>query len=92
MRRPGYERERRRRRQFVRDRLNMQGVHLGDGVWQATCTTCWQVKSLPVRDWFADHIIPVAAGGSEDGPLRLSCAACQRRQGGLIANRRQRRG
>ena len=29
---------------------------------------------------------PVALGGSEDGPLRLSCAECQIKQGSKVAN------
>jgi len=86
-RRPDYDRERRRRRKFVRDQLNMHGVHIGDGVWAATCATCGRSKSLPIRDWLADHITPVSAGGSESGPLRLSCVQCQRRQGGHIGSR-----
>lgn len=30
----------------------------------------------PPNDLTADHIIPVARGGSEDGPLRVLCRSC----------------
>lgn len=88
-RRPGYDSERRRRRAFVQAALNAQGERLGDGLWRARCPACGEVKALALREWQADHIIPVCAGGYEDGPLRLSCSLCQRRQGGREANRRR---
>lgn len=83
-RRPGYDKERRRRRDFVLAELRRRGRPLGGGVWVAVCTTCGREKRLQLKNWTADHVVPVCGGGREQGVLRLSCAACQRRQGGLL--------
>ncbi len=92
MRRPGYDAERRRRRQFVKDMLSATGTYLGDGLWLANCTLCHRRLALPLAQWTADHVIPIAAGGTESGPLRLSCMRCQRAQGGREGQRRQTHG
>ena len=86
--RPGYDAERRRRRAFVKAELHHVGEHLGNNVWLAVCELCGVPKALPFSEWWADHVHPVALGGSEAGPLRLSCASCQRRQGARLARER----
>jgi len=83
--RPGYEADRRRRREFVRTQLRQHGEREGAG-WRAQCQVCGHVRVLPISRWWADHVTPVALGGSEDGPLRLSCAECQIKQGSKVAN------
>jgi 5-methylcytosine-specific restriction enzyme A len=35
----------------------------------------------PSRDLTADHAVAVAAGGPEDGPLRVLCRPCNSRRG-----------
>jgi hypothetical protein len=87
-RRPGYAALSRRRREFVRRHLKDHGTHVGDGLWQAQCCVCSRTLTLPMREWWADHITPVAMGGREDGPLQLSCGDCQRKQGSVIGNAR----
>lgn len=34
----------------------------------------------PSSDLTADHVVPVAAGGSEDGPLGVLCRQCNARK------------
>jgi 5-methylcytosine-specific restriction endonuclease McrA len=60
---------------------------MGGDVWLAVCHVCGKPKVLPVREWWADHIVPVVQGGHECGALRLSCASCQRKQGARVAHR-----
>ena len=36
----------------------------------------------------ADHVVPVALGGDEDGELRVMCKSCNSRGGAAITNRR----
>ena len=87
-RRPDYDADRKRRRAFVRQHLRDNGQEVDRGVWLATCQVCGQVRALPLSDWWADHIHVVARGGSEHGPLRLSCKLCQLKQGSTVANER----
>jgi hypothetical protein len=68
--------------------LNQTGVYLGDGMWQAACPLCRRLLTLPLREWWADHVVAVGSGGHESGMLRLSCAQCQRRQSGKVRGRR----
>jgi hypothetical protein len=84
-RRPGYDAERKRRRAFVRAHLRQHGERI-DGKWQAVCQVCGRTRILPLARWWADHVTPVALGGDEHGPLRLSCAECQVKQGSQVAN------
>jgi hypothetical protein len=85
-RRPGFAVEQRRRRAFVRSQLRQHGQEVSRGVWLATCQVCGKTKTLPLSRWWADHITPVALGGSESGPLQLSCAECQIKQGSAVGN------
>lgn len=87
-RRPGYAADQRRRRAFVAGYLRLHGEQVQRGVWRARCSLCGQVKTLPLSDWWADHVDPVASGGRERGELRLSCKACQLRQGSQVGNAR----
>lgn len=87
-RRPGYNADSRRRRKFVERALHADGVREGDGDWRAVCQVCKQLMTLPLSDWWADHIIPVADCGEEGGPLRLSCKYCQLKQASRIGNER----
>jgi hypothetical protein len=87
-RRPGYAADRKRRRKFVEHALRADGVRTPDGQWRATCTVCRQTMTLPLSDWWADHITPVAQRGEEGGPLRLSCKYCQIKQASMVGNAR----
>jgi len=85
-RRPGYSRDAKRRRKFVERALRQDGERVGSDEWRAVCTVCKQLMTLPLSDWWADHINPVADRGEEGGPLRLSCKACQIKQAARIGN------
>ncbi len=87
-RRPGYVADHKRRRAFVVAHLRQHGEQVERGVWRARCQVCGHVKTLRISDYWADHVTPVAAGGSEHGPLQLSCKACQITQGSQVANAR----
>ena len=87
-RRPGYSRDAKRRRKFVERALRQDGERVGSDEWRAVCTVCKQLMTLPLSDWWADHINPVAEGGEEGGPLRLSCKHCQLRQASRVGNAR----
>lgn len=41
------------------------------------------VDPHPATDLCADHVIPVGAGGSEDGPLSVLCRSCNSRKNKL---------
>lgn len=56
--------EQQRRRQAVADHVAVHG-------W--LCPGDETHASHPCDDLTADHIMPVAAGGREDGPLRVLC-------------------
>jgi hypothetical protein len=87
-RRPGYSADRKRRRRFVERALRADGVRMADGQWRAVCQVCKQTMTLPLSDWWADHILPVAQRGDEGGPLRLSCKYCQLKQASRVGNAR----
>lgn len=87
-RRPGYASDQKRRRAFVAAHLRQHGEQVRRGIWRARCPLCGHVKELPISDWWADHVDPVAAGGTERGELRLSCKECQLRQGSQVGNSR----
>jgi hypothetical protein len=40
----------------------------------------YDVAAHPSEDLTSDHVIPVAAGGREDGPLTVLCRACNTRK------------
>lgn len=56
------------------------------------CQHCWKDLSglsRPVDDLHLDHIIPLAASGSNDPTnFQLSCASCNRRKGKALENHR----
>ena len=87
--RPGYNSsaEIRRRRKVVAQFLAENGQTNDDGLLIALCPQCghWRVKFI------ADHITPIAEGGSEDGPLQVHCSVCSGRQGARLAARKKRR-
>ena len=79
--------ERKRRAAIVSAWLSVHGRALENGDVIARCPDCRQMK----RNFVADHVLPLAQGGSEDGELRVHCASCSGRQGArLAALRRQR--
>jgi 5-methylcytosine-specific restriction protein A len=41
----------------------------------------WQREAHPSLDLTADHVVPVAAGGIESGPLRVICRQCNSARG-----------
>lgn len=41
----------------------------------------WQREPHPSTDLVADHIVAVAAGGAESGPLRVLCRRCNSARG-----------
>jgi hypothetical protein len=88
-RRPRYAdtEELKRRGAAVRAWLGANAVVGEDGKRYACCPDCftWQTQFV------ADHVVPVALGGGEDGPLRVHCRRCSDRQGSAIARTRRRR-
>jgi len=77
-RRPGWDAGRKRREAIVKQHR----AQYGD--WCPLCGRS-EVKLS------ADHITPVALGGSEDGPLRVACMDCQHKQAGHVGAEVQRR-
>ncbi len=70
--RPGYgNAERVRRRQTVEAHQRVYG-NLCHG---------WGVPPHRADRLSADHLTPVAAGGAENGPLRVLCVSCNSRRG-----------
>jgi hypothetical protein len=82
-RRPGWDQDRARRRATVKAWLAVNGIIGDDGKRVAVCEDCGKVRSKFV----ADHDPPLALGGDENGPLRVHCAYCSSRQGGIVANK-----
>jgi 5-methylcytosine-specific restriction endonuclease McrA len=39
----------------------------------------------------ADHVVPIAEGGAEDGELRVHCSVCSGRQGARLSARKKRK-
>lgn len=83
-----YTRDQSRRRRFVKTWLREHGEQVGPNVWRCECQVCRQTLTLPLPQWTADHIHPVALGGDESGPLQLACAHCQQKQASAIGNAR----
>lgn len=75
----------RRRRETVAEWLSVHGIKLANGDLIARCPDCKQMRAR----FIADHITPIALGGSEDGPLTVHCASCSGKQGAAITNRRR---
>ena len=70
-RRPDYNAAERRRRKAC---VDAHRAVFGD--W---CPG-WQREPHPSADLTADHVVPVAAGGPENGPLRTLCRSCNSRR------------
>ena len=72
----------------MRDFLNEHGFLLSDGkTMAARCPECRAVKVK----WVADHVVPLAEGGTEDGALQVHCKTCSGRQGARITAKKRRR-
>jgi 5-methylcytosine-specific restriction enzyme A len=41
----------------------------------------WGRESHPSTDLTADHVVPVAAGAAESGPLHVMCSRCNSARG-----------
>ncbi len=80
--------ETKRRREVVAQFMAEHGITLPNGDVIARCPQCHQMKARFV----ADHVVPLAVGGSETGRLRVHCASCSGRQGAAITNAKRRRG
>jgi 5-methylcytosine-specific restriction enzyme A len=55
--------------------------------WRATYgDVCpgWQREPHPSADLVADHIVAVAAGGAESGPLQVLCRCCNSARGARL--------
>lgn len=55
-------------------------VHAHLDRWGYICPG-WQRPAHPAHDLTADHVLPVAAGGREDGPLTVLCRSCNGAKG-----------
>lgn len=44
----------------------------------------WRVPAHPSADLTADHVLPVGAGGPEEGPLVVLCRVCNGRKGASV--------
>ena len=82
-----YTRDQPRRRRFVKAWLRDHAEQVERDVWRCECQVCHRTLTLPLPQWTADHIHPVALGGDESGPLQLACAQCQRVQAAHVANK-----
>ena len=88
-RRPDYNSwpERRRRQKTVADWLAVHGRKCANGDIIARCPECHTMRAR----FIADHITPIAEGGSEDGPLAVHCGSCSARQGDRLSKARRRK-
>lgn len=77
-RRPGWDRTRKRRQQVV-------------AAWRAQYADWCPVCGRTGVKLSADHIVPVALGGEEDGELAVACVDCQHKQAARVGNEVQRR-
>lgn len=71
-----------RRAAVVAAFMGQHGIRLQNGDTIARCPDCGKMRARFV----ADHAVPIAYGGPEDGPLRVHCASCSGKQGARIAN------
>ncbi len=78
-------RERKRRKSTVEMWLNQNQRGYLHGKPCAICPECHELRNAFV----ADHVVPIAVGGDEGGPLRVHCRSCSNRQGGRIGRRVQ---
>jgi 5-methylcytosine-specific restriction endonuclease McrA len=69
--RPRTGRERRRRQALI-------STHVARYGWTCPGYGC---PAHPSRDLTADHVLPVAAGGSEEGAISVLCRSCNGRRG-----------
>ena len=76
-----------RRRRAVDLFLLDNAVPTDDGRLVAVCPQCGSWRSKFV----ADHVVPIAEGGTEDGALQVHCSVCSGRQGAMLAARRKRK-
>jgi hypothetical protein len=83
----GTSAERKRRHDTVAAFMAEHGFLLSDG--KTTAARCPECREVRVR-FIADHVVPIAEGGTEDGELGIHCARCSGRQGAAIANRKRR--
>ena len=76
-----WQRQRERRpmtnREIVRRRQTVQEWREAHGDW---CPQCGRYGV----ELTADHVVPVGAGGSEDGPLRVLCRSCNSSRGARV--------
>lgn len=80
--------ETKRRRETVAAWLAEHGRECANGDVIARCPDCREMRARFV----ADHVHPLALGGSEDGELRVHCWRCSASQGATISNRVRHRG
>ena len=77
-----YERDKsRRRRRTAKERTRRQEViaaHIRVHGW--VCPG-YERPAHEAHDLTADHIVPVAKGGSEEGEVRVLCRSCNSRRG-----------
>lgn len=81
--RPGYNSwaERKRRKREVDAFLAANTVDVNDkGQRIAVCPECGHYRG----EWVADHVQPIAQGGTEDGALRVHCKVCSNQQGARL--------
>src|SRR5674476_689349 len=73
-RRPEYNssHEIKRRAAVVAAFMAEHGHALDDGTVIAYCPDCRQRRA----HFIADHVVPIAQGGTEDGELRVHCRVC----------------
>jgi 5-methylcytosine-specific restriction enzyme A len=75
-------RDKRRRRPYSRAELDRRAAAVAEWIAQrGYWCPGWGVPEHQAADLTADHVIAVAAGGPEDGPLTVLCRACNGRKG-----------
>ena len=85
--RPVPNSEKERRAAVVKEYKRTHGWQAPGGKWVAPCPRCHRV----VSDMTAEHVVPFALSGREDGPLSVLCRSCNSRGGAVIVNRGRQR-
>ena len=65
--------------------LDEHGFPLASGDLAARCPECHKVRT----HFVADHVVPIALGGHEDGPLSVHCRSCSGAQGARLGAERR---
>jgi 5-methylcytosine-specific restriction protein A len=87
-----YERNKsRRRRRTPNERARRQALISRHVAEFGNVCPGWECEPHPATDLTADHLLPVARGGNEEGELQVLCRSCNSRRGAGVASPRSER-